>query len=176
MVFILQLIPHPTFSRAPHHIASDPSGSADLFVSVSITLSEALLGFSRIILRHLDGRRIHMSRQASTSNGPSSSSSKTKGKSGPNVGQGLPVQHGDVVCIRGEGMPIYDSSQKREASADMKKGDLYVQFKVEMPSAEWLSQTDPKVRFSCPQDIINLVSAAMSLCTPTLWRCAQSCH
>ena len=67
---------------------------------------------------------------------------------GPEIGQGLPIQHGDVVCVRGEGMPIYDPSRKKGSAAAVKKGDLYVQFKVEMPSAEWLATIDPKVRLS----------------------------
>lgn len=87
---------------------------------------------------------------ASTSPPPSKPNGAPKGRAsmGPEIGQGLPIQHGDVVCVREEGMPIYDPSRKKGSAAVVKKGDLYVQFKVEMPSAEWLATIDAKVRLS----------------------------
>lgn len=51
---------------------------------VSITLSEALLGFSRILIKHLDGRGIHL-------------------RSPP----GKIIKHHDSIVLRGEGMPKY---------------------------------------------------------------------
>ncbi|KAF8969256.1 hypothetical protein BDZ97DRAFT_1915598 [Flammula alnicola] len=50
VIFILKASQHESFER---------SGN-DLLTNVTITLSEALLGFSRIIITHLDGRGIKM--------------------------------------------------------------------------------------------------------------------
>lgn len=70
--------------------------------------------------------------------------------------QGLPVRHGDLVVVRGDGMPIYDPARIKRKSAkgkagnddDLEKGDLYISFEIEMPSSEWLASIDSKVRCS----------------------------
>jgi DnaJ-class molecular chaperone len=46
VVFILKTAQHSTFERS----------DVDLLTKVKITLSEALMGFSRILLTHLDGK------------------------------------------------------------------------------------------------------------------------
>lgn len=74
VVFVLKQTPHDSFQR---------SGN-DLLTAVHITLSEALLGFSRILVTHLDGRGIHMT-------------------SPP----GKIIKPGDSVIAKGEGMPVY---------------------------------------------------------------------
>ncbi|KAF9484340.1 DnaJ-domain-containing protein [Pholiota conissans] len=74
VVFVLKAKPHESFER---------SGN-DLLTNVTITLSEALLGFSRIILTHLDGRGIKMT-------------------SPP----GKVIKFHESVVLRGEGMPIH---------------------------------------------------------------------
>ncbi|KAH7911354.1 hypothetical protein BJ138DRAFT_1113287 [Hygrophoropsis aurantiaca] len=74
VIFKLQVEPHDAFER---------SGS-DLLANVSITLSEALLGFSRILITHLDGRGIRVS-------------------SPP----GKVIKPGQSIKLRGEGMPAY---------------------------------------------------------------------
>ncbi|KAF8656834.1 hypothetical protein AX16_002382 [Volvariella volvacea WC 439] len=74
VVFVLEAKPHPTFER---------SGN-DLLTHVTITLSEALMGFSRILLTHLDGRGIRVT-------------------SPP----GKIIKSGDSIVLRGEGMPVY---------------------------------------------------------------------
>lgn len=51
--------------------------------TVHITLSEALLGFSRILITHLDGRGIHV-----------------------NSEKGRIMRSGDTIVVRGEGMPV----------------------------------------------------------------------
>jgi DnaJ family protein A protein 2 len=103
VVFILHTKDHPTFDR---------SGS-DLRTTVSITLSEALLGFSRVLLTHLDGRGI-------TLNNP----------------EHKPISSGDIIVIKGEGMPTHKFPDQ--------KGDLYIMFEVEMPDKDWLSKVDKK--------------------------------
>ncbi|RPD75245.1 DnaJ-domain-containing protein [Lentinus tigrinus ALCF2SS1-7] len=74
VIFTLKTKPHDSFER---------SGS-DLLTTVHITLSEALLGFSRILLTHLDGRGVHVT--------------SPKGKI---------IKPGDSIVLRGEGMPHY---------------------------------------------------------------------
>lgn len=56
----------------------------DLLTHVTITLSEALLGFSRVILTHLDGRGIKIS------NPP-----------------GKIMKPGNTIVLQGEGMPVH---------------------------------------------------------------------
>ena len=74
VIFVLKEQPHPAFQR---------SGN-DLLAKVRLTLSEALLGFSRIILTHLDGRGIEVT-----------------------MPRGKIVRPEDTICLRGEGMPHY---------------------------------------------------------------------
>lgn len=50
LVFILRTKEHSSFSRS----------GADLMITISITLSEALTGFNRVLLTHLDGRGIRV--------------------------------------------------------------------------------------------------------------------
>ena len=63
------------------HEAFERSGN-DLLAKVQITLSEALLGFSRILIKHLDGRGLKV-------NSPPNKIIKT----------------GDTIVLKGEGMP-----------------------------------------------------------------------
>jgi len=72
IVFVLQEKPHEVFTRA----------AADLSAHVSVTLSEALCGFSRAVLKHLDGRGIAITHPA-----------------------GKPLKQGQILKISGEGMP-----------------------------------------------------------------------
>ncbi|KAG6844960.1 hypothetical protein H0H87_002074 [Tephrocybe sp. NHM501043] len=74
VVFVLKAAPHETFER---------SGN-DLLTHVKITLSEALFGFSRILITHMDGRGIEVS-------------------SPP----GKVLQSENTIVLRGEGMPTY---------------------------------------------------------------------
>jgi DnaJ family protein A protein 2 len=57
--------------------------------TVHLTLSEALLGFSRVVVSHLDGRGIKVS--------------SPKGKI---------VKPSDSIVLRGEGMPIINAQGK----------------------------------------------------------------
>ncbi|GAA5872061.1 hypothetical protein JCM16303_000963 [Sporobolomyces ruberrimus] len=98
-------LPHPTFTLLPSLGSSRPSS---LETTISLTLSESLLGFSRLILLHLDGRALR-------------ASSPSPGKPGWRV-----LKTGDEVMISGEGM--YRRGEK---------GDLVVKIEVEMPKEEW---------------------------------------
>ncbi|EGO24656.1 hypothetical protein SERLADRAFT_449414 [Serpula lacrymans var. lacrymans S7.9] len=80
VIFVLKAATHDSFER---------SGN-DLLTRVTITLSEALLGFSRILITHLDGRGIHVS-------------------SPP----GKVIKVGQTIVLRGEGMPVYKGQDQR---------------------------------------------------------------
>ena len=99
--------------HAQHHDSFERAG-ADLLTKVKITLSESLLGFSRVLIQHLDGRGIKVSSKP-----------------------GQIVKPGDTIILRGEGMPHYKSPDN--------KGNLYVVFDVEFPTAEWLQSVDKAV-------------------------------
>ncbi|KAG9088281.1 hypothetical protein FRC06_002115 [Ceratobasidium sp. 370] len=79
LVFALKAKPHKTFERS----------GADLLVTVHITLSEALTGFNRVILTHLDGRGIRV-------------------QSTPNK----IIRSGDSVRVINEGMPFCNSPKR----------------------------------------------------------------
>jgi DnaJ family protein A protein 2 len=76
VVFVLNALPHTEFER---------SGN-DLLAHVTITLSEALLGFSRILLKHLDGRGIKVTSLP-----------------------GKIIKPDSCITVHGEGMPVYKS-------------------------------------------------------------------
>ncbi|KAF8623722.1 hypothetical protein AX17_007419 [Amanita inopinata Kibby_2008] len=80
VVFVLKALAHETFER---------SGN-DLLTHVTITLSEALLGFSRILVKHLDGRGIKVS-------------------SPP----GKIVKPDSCIILRGEGMPVHKNFDQK---------------------------------------------------------------
>jgi len=97
---IFQLVeePHETFHRA----------GADLQADLNITLSEALTGFSRVVLTHLDGRGISL-----TVDQP----------------QGKVLRPDQILKIKGEGMPYKRSDEK---------GNLYLTVRVQFPEDGWL--------------------------------------
>lgn len=93
IVFNLTEVEHETFKRA----------GADLSASMQITLAEALCGFSRVVIKHLDGRGIHINYRQP-------------------VRQVL--KPGQVIKVAGEGMPHKKSDLK---------GDLYLVVDVKFP-------------------------------------------
>ncbi|KAF7985661.1 hypothetical protein HWV62_2195 [Athelia sp. TMB] len=80
VIFVLKAAAHNSFER---------SGN-DLLTKVTITLSEALLGFSRILITHLDGRGVKVT-------------------SPP----GKIIKPDDSIVLRGEGMPVYKNSDTK---------------------------------------------------------------
>lgn len=98
IIFELVEAPHDTFARA----------GADLQAVLKISLQEALTGFERVVLKHLDGRGIsmHVSQPA-----------------------GRILRPGEILKIAGEGMPIKRSDAK---------GDLYLIVDVVFPEDGWL--------------------------------------
>ncbi|KAF9532577.1 hypothetical protein CPB83DRAFT_847002 [Crepidotus variabilis] len=74
VIFVLKAAPHASFER----------NGNDLLSRVTLTLSEALLGFSRIILTHLDGRGVKFTSKP-----------------------GKIIKPGDTIILKNEGMPIH---------------------------------------------------------------------
>ncbi|KAK8173539.1 hypothetical protein IWX90DRAFT_412957 [Phyllosticta citrichinensis] len=89
---------HPVFRRA----------GADLQAELRITLAEALTGFNRVVLTHLDGRGISL-----------------------NVKQprGKVLRPGQVLKVPGEGMPIKRTDDR---------GDLFLTVNIEFPEDGWI--------------------------------------
>lgn len=79
LVFILKEADHDTFTRA----------GSDLQAPLNITLAEALCGFSRVVLKHLDGRGIQITQP-----------------------QGRILRPNQVLKVSGEGMPYKKSDVK----------------------------------------------------------------
>jgi len=99
IVFHLVEQPDDVFQRAGN----------DLSAKLEITLAEALTGFHRVVLQHLDGRGIELRH--------------------PQV-PGQILRPGEVLRVPGEGMPI----KKSEA-----KGDLYLVVDVRFPDDGYFS-------------------------------------
>lgn len=72
IIIVLVEKPHDTFTRIGH----------DLSAELNVTLAEALMGFSRVVLKHLDGRGLHL-----------------------NLPRGQVLRPTEVLKVPGEGMP-----------------------------------------------------------------------
>jgi len=114
IVFTLTETPHPVFERA----------GADLRAELKVSLVEALTGFNRVVLTHLDGRGLQL-----------------------NVCQpdGNVLRPGQILKVQGEGMPIKRSDAK---------GDLYLVVDIEFPEDGWLKNDAAvqKLRDALPKD------------------------
>ena len=86
IVFTLVQTEHNTFRRA----------GSDLSATIEVTLAEALCGFSRVVIKHLDGRGLHIQHPQPIAN---------------------VLEPGQVIKVEGEGMPYKKSDLK---------GDLYL--------------------------------------------------
>lgn len=98
IVFGLVQTKHDVFTRA----------GADLSAEIEVTLAEALCGFSKVVIKHLDGRGLHVQHPQPAAR---------------------VLEPGQVMKIAGEGMPHKKSEQK---------GDLYVIVKIRFPDYGWL--------------------------------------
>ena len=97
IVFHLEEKEHPTFERA----------GADLSATIDVTLAEALTGFSRVVLKHLDGRGIELTYP------------KTKGEI---------LRPDQVLKVPNEGMPLKRSDAR---------GNLYLRANIKFPEGKW---------------------------------------
>ncbi|KAK3368156.1 hypothetical protein B0H63DRAFT_487855 [Podospora didyma] len=87
LIFVLVEEPHDTFNRIGH----------DLSAEVTITLAEALSGFSRVVVKHLDGRGIHIDHP-----------------------RGKIIRPGEVLKVHNEGMPMKRGDNKGDLYLVMK--------------------------------------------------------
>ena len=85
---------------------------ADLSADIEVTLAEALCGFSRVIVKHLDGRGLHINHHQP---------------------KGHILNPGQVIKITGEGMPFKKSDLR---------GDLYLVVRVRFPQDGWFQEND----------------------------------
>lgn len=122
IIFQLVETPHDTFTRA----------GADLQAEITISLAEALTGFNRTVLTHLDGRGISLSVQQP---------------------DGKVIRPGQILKIAGEGMPLKRSDTR---------GSLYLVVNVEFPQDGWLKTDDAlaKVREMLPKSTPSPQSSA----------------
>jgi len=99
IIFTLKETEHDVFERA----------GGDLRAELKISLVEALTGFNRVVLTHLDGRGIQL-----------------------NITQpnGKVLRPGQVLKVSGEGMPMKKTDTK---------GDLYLVVDIEFPEDGWLT-------------------------------------
>lgn len=98
IIFALVQTEHETFRRA----------GADLLADIEITLAESLCGFSRVVVKHLDGRGLHIQHPQPKAH---------------------VLEPGQVIKVVGEGMPHKKSELK---------GDLYLLVRVKFPEYGWL--------------------------------------
>ena len=121
IIFELVETEHDTFHRA----------GSDLQADLNITLAEALTGFNRIVLTHLDGRGISLH---------------------VNHPQGRILRPDQVLKISGEGMPVKRSDAK---------GDLYLIVKIAFPEDGWLRDeaTISKIRDVLPKNTDEAIKA-----------------
>jgi DnaJ family protein A protein 2 len=105
----------------------------DLYSKYRIPLVEAVGGFSRVVLKHLDGRGIKIS-----------------------TPRGKVIRPGDYIKIKGEGMPIEEegSSWFRRGSKDA-RGDLYIEIIIEFPKDDWYLEKNDllKIRNILPTEL-----------------------
>ena len=121
IIFTLVEIDHDVFKRA----------GADLLCPLKISLVESLCGFSRVVVKHLDGRGIQLSH---------------------NQPKGKVLRPGQVLKVAGEGMPFKKSDIK---------GDLYLVVDVEFPEDGWLKDDKAvsKIQSILPKMTIPAVEA-----------------
>lgn len=102
IVFSVVEVEHSVFRRA----------GADLSADLEVTLAEALCGFSRVVIKHLDGRGLHINYR------------QPKGRI---------LRPDQVIKIAGEGMPHKKSDVR---------GDLYLIARIKFPEDGWLQDDD----------------------------------
>ena len=95
---------HPVFTRRRD----------DLYTKYKITLVESLCGFSKTLVKHLDGRGIRIE-----------------------TPRGKVFRPGDFIKIKGEGMPHKSSDKSWFRSFNEKNGDMYIELEIEFPPDHW---------------------------------------
>jgi len=108
LIFVLTQVPHPRFTRNGH----------DLAMELTISLEEAVCGYVRRI-RHLNGSQLWIESARSSVDGVNDVP--------------IVIHSGDVQVLKGRGMPKQQRRGGTNEDADF--GDLYIQYKVEMPKS-----------------------------------------
>ncbi|CUM64793.1 uncharacterized protein PRCAT00002405001 [Priceomyces carsonii] len=124
---------HPVFSRK----------GDDLFTKYKIPLVDALCGFSRVLVKHLDGRGIFVS-----------------------TPKGKVIRPSDFIRIKNEGMPIkVNDSSSWFRGSQSRRGDLYIEIDIEFPQDSWyLEKNDiSKIKNLLPNKLLNKRDAEKQL-------------
>lgn len=102
----------------------------DLYCDFKIPLVDALCGFSKTIVKHLDGRAIKIT-----------------------TPKGKVIRPDELIRIKNEGMPKKSSSSWFGAS----KGDLYIDLEIEFPKDNWYLEKNDllKLKNVLPSDLNN---------------------
>lgn len=116
------------------HITFKRKGN-DLFTHYKIPLTDALCGFSNLIIKHLDGRGISIS-----------------------LPKGKVIRPGDFIRIKNEGMPVLEESKlKKWFSSSSPRGDLFIEIDIEFPQDNWYLEKNDilKLRNLLPNALTN---------------------
>lgn len=102
----------------------------DLYCHFKIPLVDALCGFSKVLVKHLDGRAIHVA-----------------------TPKGKVIRPGDYIKIANEGMP--KNGGKSWFSSSSSKGDLYIEMEIEFPKDNWYIEKNDitKLKNVLPNDL-----------------------
>lgn len=135
LLFIIALQPHPTFRLLP-------SSGYDLECDATLTLSEMLLGFDRVVTIHLDGRYLQVKHTQPIEPG---SNCRILLK-----GEGLLMKR-PSLSTRTSSDYSSKSNGSKGASADhngrgSKRGDLWICIRPEDNLAQWVDSLEPVQR------------------------------
>lgn len=119
-----------TFHADDHAVFSRRAD--DLYARYKISLVDALCGFSKVLLKHLDGRGLKVA-----------------------IPKGKVVRPGDYIKIKGEGMPVKE--KKSWFGSSTARGDLYIEMDIEFPQDNWyLEKNDlTKLKNLLPNNLQN---------------------
>ncbi|ODV67298.1 DnaJ-domain-containing protein [Hyphopichia burtonii NRRL Y-1933] len=105
----------------------------DLYTKYKIPLADALCGFTKNMVKHLDGRVISVP-----------------------IPKGKVIRPGDYIKLKNEGMPIKNQSKSWFGSSN-KNGDLYIEMEIEFPQDNWFLEKNDifKVKNLFPNELLN---------------------
>lgn len=114
--------PHSRFTRKGN----------DLYCHYKIPLVDALCGFSKIMVEHLDGRYIKLT-----------------------TPKGKVIRPGDFIKIDNEGMPIKEDELSWFSKTT--KGSLFIEMEIEFPKDNWYLEKNDllKLKNVLPNDLVN---------------------
>ena len=143
IIFVIAQKKHKIFTRSGH----------DLAFEVKLSLKESICGFTRDVT-HLDGRKVVIcgptAMPTSTSLGKKSGEKEVEEEN--NEIAPCVIRDGDVHVLKGEGMPRKDClrgpialSKEFHNDRCAEYGDLYIQYKIDIPLSKPLLQNKCKV-------------------------------